>query len=209
MNRRGKKIKQKTGDNAVPLKLSRRMIKRHRERGWDTARDNRGEKGDRRKEFKCILVVLSWQTHIQYRSSFRRMVTQRIHVTPHPGCESHGSHLPAPALTLLHTLVHPNSHTHSNHSPQSTSATSTATTAIFTAQCPPPRGQASCHKALSTGWWLPTMASSLREMTAVWNKKRDADVNPVSEALRSLRNNNRGPGLWRQHSCNGKDGSRD
>lgn len=127
------------------------MIKRHRKRGWDTARDNRGEKGDdRRKEFQCILVVLSWQTDIQYRSSFHHMATQRIHETPNPGCESHGSHLPAPALMLLHILVCPNTHTLSNHSPQSTSATSTATTAIFTAQFSSPRGQASCHKAFGT-----------------------------------------------------------
>lgn len=64
-------------------------------------------------------------------------------------------------------------------------------------------------QSLRHGRWLPTMASSLRERRAVRNRKRDADVTPVSEALWSLRNNNRGLGLWRQHSCKGKDRGRD
>lgn len=105
-------------------------------------------------------------------------------------CESHGSPLPVPHLMLLPTSTHV--------PPQSTSSTST-TTAIFTAS-PPPPGEAGIlvtKPALSahTVLWVPsTIAASLRERTAILDsdRKHDAGVNPASEAVQSLRNNNTG-----------------
>lgn len=57
------------------------------------------------------------------------------------------SHMDPPTCASSDTLVCPNTHTHSNHSPQSTSATSMATTTIYS----PSPVQASCDKALRAG----------------------------------------------------------